>query len=153
MGLERTIEHLKKFDAHERIILLDESLATVALAAEGLGVEPDRIAKSLSFRSNEGPMMIVVSGEARIDNRKFKDYFQQKARMLRAEETTELLGMQVGGVCPFALPEDIPVYLDISLKKYETVFPSCGAINSAIELTPEELELFSRFTEWVDVTK
>lgn len=153
MGLERTIEHLKEFNAHERIILLDESLATVSLAAQGLGVEPDRIAKSLGFRTNEGPILIVVSGEARIDNRKFKDQYHQKAKMLSAQETSEYLRMPIGGVCPFGLPEEIPVYLDISLKKYDTVFPSCGAINSAIEVTPEEIELFSRAESWVDVTK
>ncbi len=153
MGLERTKEHLKKYDAHERILLFEESLATVALAAEALGVEPDRIAKSLGFRTNEGPIIVVVSGEARIDNRKFKEQYHQKARMLSAEETAQHLKMPVGGVCPFGVPEDVPVYLDISLKKYKTVYPSCGAINSAIELTPEEIEEFSRALTWVDVTK
>lgn len=153
MALDKTIEHLKKFGMEERIILHEDSLATVHLAAKGLGKEPDQIGKTLGFRTQDGPILIVMSGEARIDNRLYKDFFHQKARMLSPEETLEVLEMPVGGVCPFGVPEGIPIYLDTSLKKYDIVYPSCGAINSAIGLTPDELETVTGATSWVSITK
>lgn len=153
MPLERARSHLEKFQVADRIQLFDVSSATVPLAAQALGVEDDRIAKSLSFRDGEGAFLIVLSGEARLDNRKFKDRFQMKARMLSAEECTELIGFAVGGVCPFGVKDGVPVYLDESLKKHSTVFPATGSANSAIEMTPEELFIFSEAHGWVDVSK
>jgi len=129
------------------------SSATVELAALALGVEPGRIAKTLSFRSGEGAMIVVAAGDARTDNAKFKAEFGFKARMLSREEVIESIGHAVGGVCPFGLKEGIPVYLDVSMRRFGTVFPACGSDNSAIELTCAELEEYSRSVRWVDVCK
>lgn len=153
MSLERAKNHLDKYGVADRIQLFDVSSATVALAAEALGVEEDRIAKTLSFRDGEGAFLIVLSGNARLDNRKFKDRFQMKARMLSAEDCEELIGHAIGGVCPFGVNENIPVYLDTSLQKHTTIFPATGTANSAIELTLEELFKVSEAIEWVTVSK
>ena len=137
----------------ERIREFEVSSATVELAAEVLHCEPCRIAKTLSFMVNENPILIVAAGDARIDNHKYKEQFGTKAKMLTPEETVSLIGHAVGGVCPFAVNKDVSVYLDISLKRFDTVFPACGSSNSAIELTIDELERYSAFLQWIDVCK
>ena len=137
-----------------KIIELPASSATVELAAKALSVEPCRIAKTLSFRAGDKVVLVVAAGDARVDNRKFKEFFGAKAMMLSAEEAETLVGHAVGGVCPFAVNEGVGVYLDVSLKRFRTVFPACGSSNSAIELTPEELaEYASGFMGWADVCK
>lgn len=137
-----------------KIIELPASSATVELAAKALSVEPCRIAKTLSFRAGDKVVLVVAAGDARVDNRKFKEFFGAKAKMLSAEEAETLVGHAVGGVCPFAVNEGVGVYLDMSLKRFRTVFPACGSSNSAIELTPEELaEYASGFMGWTDVCK
>ena len=153
MSVERVIEYLKRFGLDGRVIEFTVSSATVALAAEALHCEPGRIAKSLPFMVNGEPVMILASGDARIDNRKYKEEFGTKAKMLTPEEVKELIGHEVGGVCPFAVNEGVKVCLDKSLKKYDTVYPACGSSNSAIPLTIAELEKCSGYTKWVDVSK
>lgn len=129
------------------------SSATVELAALALGVDGARIAKTLSFKTENGCMLILAAGDARIDNHKFKGKFHFKAKMLSADEVLELVGHPVGGVCPFGINDDIPVYLDVSLKRFETVFPAVGSANSAIELNLDELFKYSNALEWIDVCK
>ena len=123
------------------------------LAAAALNCEPGRIAKTLSFLVGEQPILIVSAGDVKIDNAKYKATFGKKAKMLTQEQVTDLIGHAVGGVCPFAINPGVDVYLDASLKKYETVFPACGSSNSAIELTIPEMEKYSGYKEWVDVCK
>lgn len=153
MSIERVKQYFREFGMEQRVWEFDTSSATVELAAQTLGVRPARIAKTLSFALGEGCVLLVTAGDARIDNRKYKDRFQAKASMLTFENVERLTGSAVGGVCPFALPEGTPVYLDDSLKRFSTVFPACGSDNSAIELTCEELYRFSRAAGWVDVCK
>ncbi len=154
MSIEKVREYLKQFNKDNKIQELNESTATVELAAKALGTEEARIAKSLSFYNNgDGAMVIVVAGDAKIDNRKFKNYFGFKAKMLSPEDTVKYTGHAIGGVCPFALPENVKVYLDESMKRFETMFPACGSSNSAIELTLEELEETSKSNTWIDVCK
>ena len=131
----------------------DVSSATVDLAAKAIGVEGARIAKTLSFKTPEGCLLIVAAGDARIDNHKFKETFHVKARMLTADEVLELVGHPVGGVCPFGCKEGVPVYLDESLRRFETVFPAVGSANSAIELNLDELFRYAKALAWVDVCK
>lgn len=137
----------------DRILEFDSSSATVDLAAEALHCSPCRIAKTLSFSVNDSPILIVAAGDARIDNRKYREQFGAKAKMLTPDETAELIGHAVGGVCPFAVNEGVAVYLDDSLKRFTTVFPACGSSNSAIELTIPELEKYSGFEKWLSVCK
>ena len=154
MALEKVREYLQQFGLAERVRVLGQSSATVELAAQALGCEPCRIAKTLSFRAGDKVVLVVAAGDARVDNRKFKEFFGAKAKMLSAEEAETLVGHAVGGVCPFAVNEGVGVYLDVSLKRFRTVFPACGSSNSAIELTPEELaEYASGFMGWADVCK
>lgn len=153
MSIENVREHMEKFGLADRIRVFDVSSATVELAARAVGVEPARIAKTLSFHDDGGAMLIVTAGDAKIDNPKFKQRFHFKARMLSAEEAVELTGHKVGGVCPFALPVGVKVYLDESLRRFESVFPAAGSDNSAIELTCAELEQCAAPCEWVDVCK
>ena len=154
MALENVERHFEQFNIKDKIILLNESTATVELAAKALNTEEDRIAKSLSFLVNEEPIVIVVSGNSKISNSKFKQYFHEKAHMISFNDVENLVGHQVGGVCSFAVKENVKVYLDNSLKKHKTVFPACGTPASAIELTPEEMEKYStNFTSWIDVTQ
>lgn len=153
MAIEAVREYLKQFGAADRIIELTESSATVDLAAQALGVEGARIAKTLAIRCGEKVVLVVMAGDAKIHNGKCKRTFGDKPRMMPAEETLAFTGHAVGGVCPFALAQDIPVYLDASLRRFTTVFPACGSSNSAIELTLDELERFSGAKEWVDVGK
>lgn len=154
MSIERVRAYFKTFGIEDRIREFEVSSATVELAAVAVGVEGARIAKSLSFKVEDKPVIIVVAGDAKIDNGKYKAQFHTKAKMLTHEEAHSLIGHDVGGVCPFALPEDVKVYLDVSLKRFETVFPAAGSDNSAVELTCGELEKYSsHFVEWVDVCK
>ena len=153
MSLENVKEYFRKFEIEERIKELEESSATVELAAKALGCETERIAKTLSFKIEDKVILIVVAGDAKIDNSKYKAKFNTKAKMLSQEEVEEMIGHKVGGVCPFAIKENVEVYLDSSLKRFETVFPACGSSNSAIELTIEELEKYSNYKEWVDISK
>jgi len=154
MAIENAREHLKKWGRDVDIIELDTSIATVELAARALGVEPARIAKTISFRTaDDGALLIVAAGDAKTDNAKFKAEFGFKARMLSPEETLEKVGHAIGGVCPFGIKEGVPIYLDISLKRFDTVFPACGSSNSAIELTCSELEEYSCSRKWVDVCR
>ncbi len=153
MSIQTVRAYLEPFGVADRVRELDVSSATVELAAAALGVEGARIAKTLSFHDKEGCMLIVMAGDGKVDNHKFKARFAQKARMLSAEEALAMTGHAVGGVCPFALPEGTPVYLDETLRRFHTVFPACGTANSAIELTCEELERCAQALDWVDVCK
>lgn len=153
MSIQAVKEYLKQFGKDQDIRIMDESTATVELAARTLGTEEARIAKSLSFYNGDNAMIIVVAGDAKIDNKKFKEYFGFKARMLAPEDTVKYTGHAIGGVCPFALPDDVMVYLDDSMKRFETMFPACGSGNSAIEVTLNELETLSKSKLWIDVCK
>lgn len=153
MSVEIVREYLKQFNKDKDILEMDESTATVELAARTLGTEEARIAKSLTFYNGEEAMVIVVAGDAKIDNKKFKEQFGFKAKMLAHEDTVKYTGHAVGGVCPFALPESVEVYLDDSMKRFETMFPACGSSNSAIELTLNDLEKISKCKMWIDVCK
>lgn len=153
MAFERAKEYLKQFGLESRIMEFDTSSATVELAAEAVGCEPARIAKTLSFQAEEGCILIVAAGDARIDNKKYKAQFHMKAKMLSFDEVEALTGHAVGGVCPFGVKEGVNVYLDESLKRFETVYPACGSANSAVELTLPELEKASGCAAWVDVCK
>ena len=153
MSIERARAYLRNFGIEDRVQELSESSATVALAAEALGCAPQRIAKTLSFLVNGQAILIVTAGDVKIDNSKYKKYYGAKAKMLSADEVTELIGHAVGGVCPFGVNEGVRIYLDESLKRFETVFPACGSSNSAIELTIPELEKYSGYECWVDVCK
>ena len=153
MSIEKAKEHLKKYGFENRVQEFDVSSATVELAAQAVGVEPCRIAKTLSFLTKEGPVLIVAAGDARIDNHKYKEYFHTKAKMLSPEQVTELIGHAIGGVCPFGVKDGVRVYLDKSLKRFDTVFPAVGSANSAVRLTIPELERHSASIAWVDVCK
>ena len=153
MSIERARAHLARYGLEDRIRELTVSSATVALAAEALGCEPARIAKTLSFENGEGAILILAAGDARIDNAKFKHRFGMKARMLSAEQVEPLIGHGVGGVCPFGVNAGIPVYLDESLKRFDIVYPAAGTAASAVMLTLSELERASEADGWVDVTK
>ena len=153
MSIDRVRAYFKEYGIEEKVQELAESSATVELAAQALGVEPGRIAKTLSFMVNEQPILIVAAGDVKIDNAKYKKFFGSKAKMLTPDEAVALIGHAVGGVCPFAVNEGVTVYLDESLKKFVTVFPACGSSNSAIELTMDELERYSLCKEWIDVCK
>ena len=153
MAIEKVREHFKQWGREKDILEFETSSATVEMAANVLGVEPSRIAKTLSFKTEDGAILIIAAGDARIDNSKYKARFQTKAKMLTPEEVLEYTGHAVGGVCPFGLATNLPVYADISMKRFETVFPACGSSNSAIELTCGELLEYANCNEWVDVCK
>ena len=153
MAIEKVKEFFSKYDMTGRILEFDVSSATVELAAAALGCEPERIAKSLSFLVDDGAVLVVTAGDARIDNPKYKAQFGTKAKMLSPEQVESLVGHAVGGVCPFGINPGVKVYLDVSLKRFETVFPACGSSNSAIELSLEEMEKYSDYLEWIDVCK
>ena len=153
MSIEAVKTYLAQFGAADRVREFDVSSATVDLAAQALGCEPCRIAKTLSFLVDGRPVLIVAAGDAKVDNPKYKAQFGTKAKMLTPEEAQALVGHAVGGVCPFGVNEGVAVYLDESLKRFETVFPACGSSNSAIELTIPELERFSGYPAWIDVCK
>lgn len=153
MSIDKVREYFKQFGIEDKIQELELSSATVELAAKALNCEGQRIAKSLSFKVDDVPILIISAGDAKIDNAKYKSYFKSKAKMLSPDEVKDFIGHEIGGVCPFAINKGVKVYLDESLKRFKTVFPACGSSNSAIELTISELEKYSNFIEWVDVCK
>ncbi len=153
MAIEEVRTYFRQFGMEEKIMEFDVSSATVELAALALGCEPERIAKTLSFKVGEQCVLIVAAGDARVDNAKYKSFFGKKAKMLSPEEVELHTGHKVGGVCPFGVKPGLQVYLDVSLKRFQTVFPACGSSNSAIALGMEELEKYSRSLEWIDVCK
>lgn len=153
MSLEKVKVYLGKYGIEEKIQEFEVSSATVELAAKALHCEPQRIAKTLSFMLEGKAVLIVAAGDVKIDNSKYKARFGKKAKMLLPDEVETLVGHAIGGVCPFGVNEGVKVYLDVSLKRFETVFPACGSSNSAIELTIQELEEYSEYEEWVDVCK
>lgn len=153
MSIEKVKAYFAGKGMLDRVMELEVSSATVDLAAQALGVDGSRIAKTLSFSVDGKPVLVVAAGDARIDNAKFKGFFHTKAKMLSHEEAAQLIGHAVGGVCPFAVNEGVVVYLDESLKRFQTVFPACGSGNSAIELTIPELEKYSGMEGWIDVCK
>lgn len=153
MAIESVKAYFRNYGMEDKVLEFAVSSATVELAAEALQCEPQRIAKTLSFLVAERPVLIVAAGDAKVDNHKFKEQFAVKAKMLSPEQVEEMVGHAVGGVCPFAVREGVTVYLDVSLQRFETVFPACGSSNSAIELTIPELEKYSGYTQWVDVCK
>jgi len=152
MSIDRVREFMKQFDMQDKILEFEVSSATVELAAQAVGCEPARIAKTLSFMVDGHPVLIVAAGDAKVDNPRFKAIFHTKAKMLTPDEAVELVGHAVGGVCPFAVNEGVVTYLDESLKRFTTVFPACGSSNSAIELTLPELEKLTG-AAWIDACK
>lgn len=153
MSIETATEYLKQFGVEDRIQVFKVSSATVDLAAKAVGVEGARIAKTLSFKGKDHPVLVVAAGDARVDNKKYKAEFGIKASMLTHDVVEDLIGHSVGGVCPFAVKEDVEVYIDESVKRFPSVYPAVGSANSAIELTPDELYTISGALKWVDVCK
>lgn len=153
MTIEKVRTYFKAFGMEHRIRVFDTSSATVSLAAEALGCQPQRIAKTLCFFVGDRPVLIVTAGDSKIDNQKYKNQFGTKAKMIPAAETSNAIGYAVGGICPFAIPKEIAIYLDASLKRFEMVFPACGSSNSVIELTLKELEFHANPEAWIDVCK
>jgi prolyl-tRNA editing enzyme YbaK/EbsC (Cys-tRNA(Pro) deacylase) len=154
MSIEKVKEYFKQWGKEKDVLEFDTSSATVELAAKAVGVIPARIAKTLSFQDGDGCILIVTAGDRRIDNGKFKKFFQMKARMLSPDDVLRFTGYEIGGVCPFVIEDSkVAIYCDISMKRFETVFPACGSSNSAIELTCDELFNFSKAKEWIDVCK
>ena len=153
MSIEKVKAYFAQYGIEDRVREFAESTATVELAAAAVGVEPARIAKSLSFKIEERTILVVTAGDQKVDNGKYKAEFGGKAKMLTAEEAVERIGHAVGGVCPFAVPEPVEVYLDESMRRFETVFPAAGSASSCIELTLPELERYARTDRWVDVCK
>jgi prolyl-tRNA editing enzyme YbaK/EbsC (Cys-tRNA(Pro) deacylase) len=151
MSVEKVKSYLARWGRDKDVIVSPHSTATVAEAATALGVEEARIAKSISLRGKDAVFVVVCAGDAKIDNRKYKDTFGVKAKMLQPAEAFEETGHAVGGVCPFALPPGVEVYLDESLRRFSSVFPACGSANSAIELNCDELAEYSNCKKWVDV--
>ncbi len=153
MSIEAVRAYFREYGLEDRIHEFDVSSATVELAAAALGCEPCRIAKSLSLLVEDRPILVVTAGDVKIDNHKYKERFGVKAKMLSPEDVAARIGHAVGGVCPFGVKEGVTTYLDVSLQRFQTVFPACGSSNSAIELTIPELERYSAFADWVDVCK
>lgn len=153
MSIEKAKEYFKQFGMEDKVLEFSVSSATVELAAQALGCEGARIAKTLSFMVGEQPVLILMAGDVKVDNPKFKAFFHTKAKMMSPEQLDEYVGHQIGGVCPFGIKDGVDVYLDESLKRFETVFPACGSANSAIELTVSQLERYSGCKEWIDVSK
>ena len=153
MSIQKVREYLAAYGAADRIREFDVSSATVELAAKALGCAESRIAKTLSFMLGDRVVLVVAAGDVKVDNRKYKDFFGCKAKMLAREDAERLTGHAVGGVCPFAVNDGVEVWLDESLKRFDTVFPACGSASSAVELTLDELEKFSRAKGWTDVCK
>ncbi|WP_068672626.1 YbaK/EbsC family protein [Oceanobacillus sp. Castelsardo] len=154
MSIDSVRLYFKQFNREQDILEFDSSSATVQEAADTIGVERARIAKTLSFRGEEDKAILVVAaGDAKVDNKKFRKTFGFKARMLSPEQVLEQTGHEIGGVCPFGLKNDLDVYLDISMKRFDTLYPACGSTNSAIELTNDEIFTYSWAKDWVDVSK
>lgn len=153
MSLIKVREYLKKYGKDGEIVEFDESSATVAEAAQAIGCGEADIAKTLSFKVDGKPILIVMAGDKRCDNHKYKEFFHEKAHMIPREDLVELVGHEAGGVCPFGVNDGVTIYLDESLKEHEFVYPACGSSNSAIKLTISEMEELSQFSEWIEVTK
>lgn len=153
MSIERVREYFRSLGREQDILEFPVSSATVELAAQAVGVIPARIAKTLSFLVEDGCVLVVAAGDAKVDNSKYKAFFHTKAKMLTPEQAVEMTGHAVGGVCPFANPQGVKTYLDVSLRRFDTVFPAAGNSNSAIELTCPELEQYSGSLAWIDVCK
>ncbi|MBQ7565728.1 MAG: YbaK/EbsC family protein [Oscillospiraceae bacterium] len=153
MSIEKARAYLKQYGMDDRICELELSSATVELAAQAIGCTPERIAKTLSFQTSNGPILIVAAGDAKIDNPRYKAQYGEKAKMLAFDEVEPLIGHAVGGVCPFGVNDGVTVYLDVSLQRFETVWPACGSSNGVIELTIPDLETLSKSVGWVDVCK
>ena len=153
MAIDKVKEYFKPLHMEDHILEFDVSSATVELAAEVLHCEGKRIAKTMSFLVGEQPILIVTAGDTKIDNAKYKHFFGTKAKMIPGDEVEKIIGHGIGGVCPFAVNDNVKIYLDESLRRFETVFPAAGSPNSAIELTIPELEKYSNFLQWVDVCK
>ena len=151
MSIESVREYFMQWNMEDKIKQFPVSSATVELAAAALSCKPERIAKTLSFKIGERAVLVVTAGDAKVDNAKFKAKFRKKPKMMAPEEVEDLIGHSIGGVCPFGVREGVEVYLDSSLKRFDTVFPACGSSSSAIELTIKELEFYSSNLEWVDV--
>ena len=154
MSIEKVREYFKGYDMEDKVLEFELSSATVRLAAIALGTEEARIAKTMSFKKDDGCILVITAGDVKIDNAKYRHTFGLKAKMLTPDEVMEFVGHAVGGVCPFAVKEGVTgIYIDESVKRFDTVFPACGSSNSAIELTPEELFRYSNADAWVDVCK
>ncbi len=153
MSIQKVREYFAQWGMEDRVQELSQSSATVEEAAAALHTEGKRIAKSMSFLVDDQPILVIFAGDARVDNHKFKMRFHKKATMIKHDDVERLIGHPIGGVCPFAVNPGVTVYLDESLKRFQTVFPACGSANSAIELTLPELETYSHAKEWVDVSK
>ena len=153
MAINKVKEYFKKYKMEDKILEFDVSSATVGMAAKALNCEPAHIAKSLSFDVNGDAILIITAGDVKIDNAKYRLEFHTKAKMLKFDEVESRIGHAVGGVCPFAINDNVKVYLDTSLKQFEYVYPACGSNNSAIKLTIPELEKYSNYIKWIDVTK
>ena len=153
MSLEKAKEHLKKYNLDNKVMEFKNSSATVTEAANTIGCQEGEIAKTLSFIVEDKPILIVTTGDSKIDNSKFKGKFHTKAKMIAFDQVEELIGHAVGGVCPFGINDNVDVYLDESLKKYDTIYPACGSSNSAVKLTIKELERASNYKDWIDVCK
>lgn len=151
MSYENVKSYFESAGLGQRVMLFEQSSATVEEAAKAVGCEPKQIAKSMSFLQDGDPVLIITAGDAKVDNKKYKAAFHQKARMIPREQVESLIGHAPGGVCPFAVKQNVTVYLDVSLKRFEKVYPACGSGHSAVELSLEELEEHSRFAQWVDV--
>lgn len=153
MSLETAKEYLKQYGMEGRVLEFSQSSATVAEAAKAAGTEPGRIAKTMSFYVGEEPVLVLLAGDVKVDNHKYKEQFHTKAKMLPPDELPEVIGHAMGGVCPFGIKPGVTVYLDVSLRRFETVFPAAGSSNSAIELSIPELEQVSGAKGWVDISK
>lgn len=153
MSLEKAKKYLERYNLEDKIMEFTESSATVKEAAKAIGCKESEIAKTLSFLIEDKPILIVVAGDCKIDNGKYKQEFGKKAKMIPYEEVEKLIGHNVGGVCPFGINENVTVYLDNSLKKFDTIYPACGESNTAVKLTIEELEKTSNYKKWIDVCK
>ncbi len=153
MSLTNAREHLKKYGLENNIMEFESSSATVKEAAQTIHCEEEQIAKTLSFLVNKEPILIVIPGDKKIDNAKFKAQFNTRAQMIPYDDVEKLTGHAVGGVCPFGIKENVTVYLDNSLKRFKTIYPACGSSNSAIKLNLQELEQASNYKSWVDVCK
>lgn len=151
MSLERVKQYFKNVGLEQRVHELSQTTATVDEAAKAIGCKPEHIAKTMSFLLDSEPILIVTAGDAKIDNKKYKSYFHKKAKMITGELVEQYIGHAPGGVCPFAINPNVKVYLDISLKRFVTVYPAGGSSNSAVELSIEELAVHSHFSEWIDV--
>lgn len=153
MSLEKVKQYFHGFGLEDRVKVLSQSSATVEAAAVAVGCEPARIAKTMSFFVGDESVLIVAAGDVKIDNKKYKEFFHQKAKMIPFDEVEKYVGHAPGGVCPFVIPEGVKVYLDVSLKRFEIVYPAAGTGNSAVELSVDELAKYSKMSEWVDVCK